>query len=193
MIKPAVFSPRVRSITTSFLALSAAVFSVWIFWSVASGVSGGVENLKSIEARAISLERDRKKARAFEALSEERRSDFQRLRLLSPHKERPVELIEQLEELAKNTKNSIAIDVDEGRSKTNGGLFFRLTAEGSLASTRDYLRALELMPYVVGVEDLVLQEISAGVLPGSSPAGQEKAASIRPTHRLLAVISVKTF
>ncbi|MBI2640413.1 MAG: hypothetical protein HYW91_00830 [Candidatus Sungbacteria bacterium] len=162
-----------------------------IFWWLSVNVQGGIEELRRIETEISASEAERKSARAFEELSEARDGDLERIRGFSPNRERPVEFIENLEMAAKDTGNSITLDFDEGRSKTNGRLIFRVTAEGDENGPRNYLKLLELMPYEIRIEDVVFQQITADVSSASSPESSLKPVVSRPTHRLLAVISVK--
>ncbi len=177
------FSSYQKLIITAVLALLLALTSAWIFWRLSAGARSGVAMLRETEVRIGEFEEKRKAARLFEALLEERKEDFERISRFSPNRERPVELIEELEQLAKDTQNSISIDVDEGRSNIGQNLVFRLTVEGSETSSRNYLKLLLLLPYEIKVEDLVFQQITTA----------QKSVLFLPSHRLSAVISVKTF
>lgn len=176
----------VAAIALSILGIG---LSGGIFWWLSSAVRGGTETLQEIESKIAALESERKNARFFEAFLEERSDQFERIRRFSPNREQPVEFIEGLEALARDTKNLISLDFDEGRSKKNAELIFRLTVEGDETSPRKFLKLLLLLPYEIRVEDLVFQQIAAG---GIAPEEQKSLAG-RPTHRLFALISVKTF
>lgn len=173
-------SPYQKLIATVIFALSLAGISVWIFGGLSASARNGITMLQEIESRIAILEGERKAARLFDSFSEERQEELGRIRRFFPNRERPVELIEELEKLARDTKNSISIDVDEGKSKIGKDLVFRLTVEGSQKSPRDYLKLLLLLPYEIRVEDMVFQKITTA----------QKDVSSLPTYRLLAVISV---
>lgn len=177
------FSVYQKLVVTSIFVLFLAGAIIWGFWRLSASVRSGIMTLEEIESRIARLEAERKAARLFDSFSEGREEDMERIRRFSPNRERPVELIEELEQLARNTKNSISIDVDEGRSKAGRDLVFRLTVEGGKTGPRDYLKLLLLLPYEIRVEDMVFQKITTA----------QKDVSSLPTHRLLAVISVKTF
>lgn len=182
-------TPTQKFIAAIALSILGIGLSGGVFWRLSSAVRGGTGMLQEIESKIAALESERKNTRSFEALLEERSDQFARIRRFSPNREQPVEFIEGLEALARDTKNSISLDFDEGRSKKNAELIFRLTVEGDETSSRKFLKLLEFLPYEIRMEDLVFQQISAG---GSAP-DEQKSASGRPTHRLFALISVKTF
>lgn len=183
-------SPGAKFMVTSTAALLLVGFSAALFWRLSGSVKSGVETLQDIGARIAALEEDRKAARIFESLREGRKEDFERINRFLPQSESPVELIEGLEALARGTKNSIVLDADENRSKAIGELVFRLTVEGSEESVRKYLAALELIPYGLRVEDIVLQQIDIGNLLPPELSGH--GGAIRPTHRMLLTVLVKT-
>lgn len=182
-------NPTQKFIAAVALSVLGIGLSGGIFWRLSSAVRGGTEMLQKIESKIAALESERKNARSFEVLLEERSDQFARIRRFSPSREQPVEFIEGLEALARDTKNLISLDFDEGRSKKNTELIFRLTVEGDETSPRKFLKLLELLPYEIRMEDLVFQQIVAGGIAQE----EQKSAVGRPTHRLFALISVKTF
>lgn len=188
MISPGKFSIFRKFVITAALAVFGVGFCAGVFWWLSSSVRAGIESLRTIGEKITALEDGRRSARSSASLFEERKTDIERIRNFSPNRERPVELIEELESLGHSTGNAITLDFDEARSKANGRLVFRLTVEGSEREPREYLKLLELMPYEIRVEDLAFQQIALQ----SSSASQTKAASSIPTHRLILVISVKT-
>lgn len=176
-----------KLIITSALSLFIAGFSAAGFWRLAQGVTRGESRLQVIESQIASLEEERKLARSGASLLEAHRRDLERFRKIAVNRERPVEFIETLENLAKDTKNTIVLDFDEGRSSPDS-LLLRLTVEGSEESTRQYLSLLEFLPHEIRVEELTLQSIGGGGRAAPSPPPGTKGAP--PSHRLLLTIRV---
>ena len=176
-----------------FLTVAISLIIVGLLGSVLGWLFGQVKKARATIGetanKIILLEEKRKTARQTQILLKDRASDLAKINKFLVDRGEPVEFIENLEETAQKTKNKIVIDFDEGRSKAKN-LFFRLTIDGSEASTRKYLKLLGFMPYKIGVEDLIFQKMSAGDLPAfpSRPKTLENPGS----HRLTILIQVET-
>lgn len=152
-------SPRQSITFTSFVALTAIGVFVWAYVSMATAVGRADSSFKEIGGKIAALEENRKQARILEKMLEERKTDFARIDGFFVSRDRPVDFIEQVEDLARRTQNTVVLDVDE----TNGDsseLGFRLTVEGSESGVSHYLRTFEMLPYAVRVEDMIFQRLS---------------------------------
>ncbi len=176
-----------KFVVTVVLALVAVSTSFVIFWWLLLYVRNSAMRLGDVESKIAVSEEERKVARAAETFLKEQERDLERIRLFSPNKERPVEFIESIESLGKDTGNSIVLDFDEGRSK-GANLVFRITVEGTAQSVRQYLRIMELMPYEIHVEDLAFQRLTI-----ANESEKQQVSRSLPTHRLTAVLNIKTF
>lgn len=172
---------------TSSAALAAVGVSLVIFFMLSRYVSTSAARFEEIEFRISTLEEERKFADLAKNFLVERAGDLERVRRFSPNRERPVELIEAFEALARKTGNSSVLDFDEEKSKT-AGLVFRVTVDGTEKNIRRYLKLLELMPYQISVEDLTFQQLAS-----TGESALKKASGVPVTHRLILALNVKTF
>lgn len=145
--------------------------------------------LRRSAEKIAELEIKRKLADEMRVLIKDRVEDLARINKFFVDRERPVDFIESLEEMAKKTKNRVAIDFNEARSKSKN-LFFKLTIEGSENSVRKYLKLLELMPYKIRVEDLTFQKITISETP--TFVRQPKGSEIPISQRIIVLIQVDT-
>lgn len=179
-------NPFHKLIITAFVSIVFIGILAWFLGTASSDVLNSVDILSSIESRIATLEFDRRTALAVAEVIRKHSSDFERIGKFLIDRERPVEFIEALENLANSTDNEIAIDVvaaERGASKDT--LSFRLTIEGSSASVFRYLRLLELMPYHISAEDFNYQTLNLAPAVG----GKSKSSS---QMRLAILIKVKT-
>lgn len=70
-----------------------------------------------------------------------------------------VSFIEQLESLGEET--GVAVTISDLREETNGGLAFRLEAEGMTATVFHFTELLEHMPLNMTIEQVQLQQTSS--------------------------------
>lgn len=176
-------SPQQNIILTLFVALTAIGVFVWAYVSMAIAVGSADASFREIGGKIAALEEDRKQVRILGKMMEERKTDFIRIDAFFVSRDRPIDFIEQVEDLAKRTQNTVVLDVDEARGDSSE-LGFRLTVDGSEGGVSRYLRTFELLPYAVRVEDMVFQRLSGG--EGDLPPGAGTA-----TARLILVIKVK--
>lgn len=145
--------------------------------------------LRQSAEKIAELETKIKLAGEMQVLIKDRAGDLSKINKFFVDRERPVGFIEDLEGIAKKTKNRIAIDFMETRSKGKS-LFFKLTIEGSESSTRKYLKLLELMPYKIRVEDLTFQKITISEIP--TFVRQPKGSEIALSQRMVVLIQIDT-
>lgn len=177
-------TPRQNIILTLILALVAVSPFGWVYVSMAASVANASASLREIGGRIAALEEERRQVRALEKMLEDRGADFARIDAFFVNRDRPVDFIEQVEDLARRTQNTLVLGV-EGPADNSGELGFRLTIDGSQSTVSRYLKLFELLPYALRVEDLVFQRIAEGgrgVLPGPGT----------PTARLILVVKVKS-
>ncbi len=152
------FNLRQKFLATVIVAsLLVGVFG-WLYVSMVSAVRRADSGLLKVEASIAGLERERRQARIFERTAEEREKDLARIENFFIDHERPLELIERLEGLAKVTGSLIALNVE---SPTAGGrdLNFRITLDGFESNVAKYVRLFELLPYEIKVQELILQKV----------------------------------
>lgn len=154
-------SPRQSITFTSFAALTAIGIFVWVYVSMATAVDSADASFKEIGGKIAALEEDRKRVRILEKMIEERKHDFARIDGFFVSRDRPIDFIEQVEDLARRTQNTVVLDVDETGGDISE-LGFRLTVDGSESGVSHYLRTFELLPYAVRMEDMVFQRLSGG-------------------------------
>jgi len=154
---------------------------LFFLWAVNSADSA----LSTLVAQITELEDDREVARVAKDALGKRSADIQRLQEFFVNRQSPVEFIEALEEIQRKTGSLVAVDINETPQEME--LVFRLTVEGGEKNLQNYLSAIELLPYLVRVEDLQYQKLSPSdpsVLPQSK--GQTFGA------RMVLLIKVKT-
>lgn len=137
--------------------IAVAAFSGAYFW-----MFGRIRNLGILieedRVKILFLEEERKAVRGVDSLLSEREADVSRIKNFFVEPERVVEFIESIETLAKNTGNKISIDFDEAKS-SGENYYFRFTIDGTEKSVIGYLRATELYPALIRIQDFVLQRL----------------------------------
>lgn len=148
---------RTRFSITIIIALLLVLVAVFIYLELFNYVKNSRTNLEAIDAKTVSLEKERKAVRIEAALLMERTANLKHIREFFVSRETPLPFIEALETLAKNTRNRVALDFAEEAS-SNDTLAFRLTIEGSKSDVLRYLSLLEAMPYDVEIKDITFQK-----------------------------------
>lgn len=178
------FSLRKNIFFTVILAAMAVGAFAGVYVFMASAVNNANASLKEIGGKIAALEEDRRRVRILERIMEKREPDFARINAFFVSRERPIDFIEKVEDLAKRTGNAVALAVE---GQANGPeLGFRLTVDGNEQSVARYLKLFELLPYALRVEDMVFQRLSGGeasILPG---------AGATPTARLILVVKIRS-
>lgn len=173
---------------TAAIFLAVAVFWVWLWTGFFYRVKNAGATLQDLKGQIPALEEKRKLAGEMQFLFKNRTEDLEKIRSFLVSKERPVVFLENLEETARKTRNRIAINFDEGKSKDQN-LFFRLTLEGGEENVLKYLRLLELMPYKLKVEEVSIQKLtSAG---GRAYVSIPAESGILLSHRLTILIQAE--
>ena len=142
---------------TVFFCLLFAAGAGWIYLSMASAVRRADSDLAAVRTSIAALEQERRQARGFDRIIEERGGDLQRVEAFFVDRERPLEFIERLENLAKAAKSQIALEAEGPDSP--GRLVFRVTLDGFEANIIAFLKLFELLPYEIQVEEFTLEKI----------------------------------
>jgi len=171
-------------LSTGLFAALVGIF-IWGFWRLQRNIAHFTVGLEEASQKVISLERERRDARRTGSLLLTREKELEPLIQFFVDRERPVAFLEHLEEVARRTRNTLAVDVGQ-EQQDESALALRLTIEGNRKSLLQYLKLLELMPYQITVEDIAFQDISGGA---SARSGKQTAA---PSAQLLISIRVKT-
>ena len=149
-----VLSPSQKLITTSIIWVGIVGLLAYLFITLNSRIFHFPMIKVQTEAQLSRLEAKTAEARRLAGLFRDRQEDFNQLSQFFVDRQQPVDFIEKLENLGREIGVSPTLLADEGRSKKDS-LFFQISAEGSESSLRHFLRALELLPY-----DLTIQEFS---------------------------------
>ena len=176
-----------KLIATVIISVMIILFSAGAFWQFSRNMQNNKESLRDTLAKIAQLEEEKKAAQSAKDLLKQRSADLARIENVSVNRKEPLEFIEALETLGRDTKNLISLDFDESRREENR-LFFRLTVEGTEQSARQYLKLLELMPYQIQVEDVFFQKfLEEGKTAPNFSKDKSKAP---PSHRLTVLIKV---
>lgn len=168
------------------IAVCALVISVLVFGlvSMSLNVLSADDELAAVDAKINELYQERRRAETVGMLLTERKDDIVRLRGFFLDRQRPIEFIEQLENLARMTKNTIALGVQEG-SKDTSSLSFRITVDGTQSSIRTFVRIFDVLPYSITISSVTFQNQSAA----QTASGTDMQGS---PARLTGVIIAKT-
>lgn len=171
-------------VTAAAAGLLVAALGGTLF-SLSSAVQRANAMLDSLEEKLRTVEDERASARLLKKILAVNEKELQKLRGFFVERERPVEFIEYLEEVARQSRNSLILDVTE--SEPGQPLTFRLTVDGSERSVAKYLALLESMRYRLEIKEFSFQRLDS-----TSRSREREQAAIVPTARLMAVIEVGT-
>lgn len=177
-------TPLQKLIYASTFSLLTLVGGVSGLWLLSRSVTRTQDSIQRIRSEILMLEEERKFARVVQSFLDKRGDDIAGLDKIFIDRERPVEFIETLENLARTTGNRLTIEFNEGVS-TKTILSFRLTIEGAESSTKKYLELLELLPYIIKIENLSFQKYSDPTYSGGYTLLLTKATLIFTIHTTL--------
>jgi len=180
---------RILFITLAFSFASIAGFGFGLWWLYVQigrfdAVFGGLE--KNIAG----FEREREEAKRFAGLKDRARRDFDRIEKFFVNREEPLRFIEDLEALASQSRNTIAIDADEAGS-SGEELLFRLTLEGREENLAQFVRLLERVPYHLVLEEMAFQS-TRSIVTGLGGSASFSAGPERSGDRLTISVRIKT-
>ncbi|TSC69437.1 MAG: hypothetical protein G01um101466_34 [Parcubacteria group bacterium Gr01-1014_66] len=159
---------HIRFIGTLFISLLLVSFAAGgFFW-----VSRHIVQLNTFFRTAATEIAEAKEiytaAHAQELLLKERGADIARIEALLIDPKKPITLIEHLEILARATKNKMELAVSTPPKKTKKVLAFTLRLHGTHQGVLTMLRAIELLPYPLRIEEATLQQQADTSLPVST-------------------------
>ena len=163
---------------TVFIAACAVAGAAMLFIILAGRIESSQTALIDLESRIANGDEARAEAASSRGALALRVESLDRVSRFFLGPDRPVGFIETLEGLARRTRTTAAIDIDEANS-TPLVYTFRLTVEGSDTAVLRYLDLVLLLPYEVRVDDAALQHVQPGDIRSGTVAGQTT-----PTARL---------
>lgn len=142
-----------KLILTIFVASLFIIASGLLFAWLVIHVQTVTQGLKEVETEIATHEANRTSARKAEVSLEENKDIVARINNTLINHDRPIDFLEELTNLGKNTGNKIVLDYLEQESSADS-LVFRITIDGTKASVLNYLTILELTPYVITIENI---------------------------------------
>ena len=143
-------------LTAAFILLLVSSLGASL-WFITVSIKNAGQSFQDIADKIASKEENRERARSVNALAKKREADIKRVKQFFIDRKEPVLFIEQLEEIARATRNKVLLNIDEGTGETNS-LAFRVNVEGSEAGVRKMFQLIELMPYQVVVQDIAFEK-----------------------------------
>lgn len=142
------------TIIASALIVIGLLGALWWLWGRIEASRAALEESQN---RVALLEDQRFQARILMELLKKRAHDLERVRtLFIVDHERPIAFIEAMEALAERTGASIKLTIDSNnRDAKILGLHAVIT--GSEANVQTMLRAVELVPYQISIDELAFQ------------------------------------
>lgn len=153
---------------TAAIAALVLIAGGWGFGRMSHRVIQSDLALAEIQSRIGASAEERRGVRSLEEILKKRQPDLDRISAFFVPRERPIAFIEQVERLAASTGNSIAIDVDDGRSNEEA-LVLRFTVEGGEKNMLRYVRLLEAMPYKIEMEEMIFQKVALETRSDTKP------------------------
>lgn len=150
------YSIKQKFIITALLCAGTVTASLYIFFWLVSTIQNSEANLEEIKSNVSIYEMDRAAIRLSEKIISEYGFSITRVNEFFIDDKRPINFIEDIQDLAKKTENSIELNLREG-SDQKGWIDFLIKIEGSEKNVLDYLTLLELMPYEIRIKDLKYQ------------------------------------
>lgn len=177
-----------KFVLISFVALSCLLILISGYIYFVYIIISAAGDLRGLRYKIVELEGDRTRARLMKQVLETREHDFGRVSNFLVQREQPIDFIEFLDEIKRQTTSSVAVEVGDPK-EDSAMLTFRLVVEGKQKNIEKYISLLELMPYEIRVEEIQFQKVSAGE---NLAAARIKTAGGLPDSRLNVVIKVKT-
>lgn len=170
-------------------AILVLIFIITFWWFIAN-IGAAKTRLNEIKSNIKNAENDQKNAHQTETLLKSETERLERINQILIKHSNPLPFIENLEKLAKETKNNLSLDIEEGSSQADE-LVFRITIQGSEKSALQYLKLLELLPYGTQIKEVVFDRLNVSSEAATISAGK-KNLTAPPTARLVLLIKIKT-
>lgn len=147
----------IKTLTLSLVAV-AAVAGLFVF--VTMRILDGIQARESIVPEIHRMSGERALERGVGSLIVSRQNDLYRIGAFFVDRARPLDFVKSLQRAARMTGNFAEFTVDE-RASSGGDLLFHASVEGTGRSVMRYMQALEVLPYIVSVEEMNFEKISA--------------------------------
>lgn len=141
------------------------------------------EVLGAAHAKVEDFEEKREDTKRLSLFFKEHKADVERMQRFFIDSQHPIDFIEELERIARQTGNSISLAVDEGTRK-EGALLFHVSAEGKEGGLRRMLEAFEFIPYASGIESVTFQAGAGGKEAALYPSNPQSNARMEITLRV---------
>ncbi len=129
-----------------------------VFWWLSRKITASRAALEESQNRVVILEDQRSQARILAGLLKKRAHDLDRIRnVFIVDRKRPIAFIDAMEALAQGTGTSIKMTIDPN-NKDPQVLGFQAVIAGSETGLRTMLRAVELAPYQISIDNLIFQD-----------------------------------
>lgn len=135
------------------LVISALIFGLFY---MSSNIFSADGEFAAVDAKINELYQERKRAETVNMLLTEHKDDIIRLHHFFLDRQHPIDFIQQLENVARATKNTLTLGVNEGTADTSS-LSFRITVDGTQSSIRTFIRILDALPYSVTLGSITFQ------------------------------------
>ena len=123
---------------------------------------------ENAETRIAEAKELREAAKSHSIVLRERQYDIARVESFFINPRKPIAFIERLEGLAHLTRNQFDFTIENTDEDQKSTLVFHLRIDGTQQSVRMMLRAIELLPYPVHVQEIIIQQTGQTISSGSS-------------------------
>lgn len=171
---------------TTLIFVGVMLASAGIFWWLYRAVDNATVELANVRTNLKTLEDDREAARQISAVLENNEIAVERMQKFPVNAQKPLEFIETLEDLARSTGSTAALDLDSQKKSKTDELTLRVTVEGTRSGILTYIKLLELLPHIIHIDEINYQTVT-----DSRPAANSGAHGTGG-NRLLITLSVKT-
>lgn len=162
-----------KLVITAAAAAAAVGIAGWGYGRAALRVTGGDAVRAALQEKIGRRTEERHRAKLSDAVMKRRAQDLARVTTFLIDRRSPVAFLEAVERAAARTGNTIAIDVDEGKS-SESFLRFRFTAEGGERSIIRFVQALELLPYRLDIREMAFQNLITETAEGGERGGSAR-------------------
>lgn len=146
-----------RYLVTIIVSSLIIAMLITVLWWLRAKIETSRATLEESQNRVMTLEGERSQARLLASMLKKRAHDLERVRaLLIIDRERPVAFIEAMEGMARRIGSTVKLTINPNKQEA-GILAFQVVITGSEASVLTMLRAIELMPYEISIDELRFQ------------------------------------
>ena len=139
----------------------------YAFFYISDRIAQTRLELAQIESNIIQIEIDRRLALVTEQTLKNHTQDVERMRNFFVDRHAPIAFIERIEDIARQTENTISLLAEEGKSNAET-LYFRVTVSGTDTSVRNMLRMIIALPFDISIDSVAYERAGTD---GSDPTG----------------------